>query len=118
MFVAWSPTLSRFLATKRRCADCPMFCGFSIMCVSNVRKVTCHRRAQCDQLDGAALGLDLERIELLVFLDDPGRAFEVALNEAAHRFFDRMLGKSAHLTDERTQTFNVLIKRLERMSAG
>ena len=70
------------------------------------------------QLDRAALGLDLERVELLVVLDDLLRAFEVALDEAAHRFADGMLGEPAHLADERAQPVEILVERLDRMSAG
>ena len=57
-------------------------------------------------------------VELLVVLDDLRRTFEVALNEAAHRFVDRMFGESAHLTDQRAQPFDVFIEGLKRMSAG
>ena len=71
-----------------------------------------------NQLDRAALGLDFERIELLVVLDDLLRALGVALDEAAHRLIDRMLGQAAHLADEGTEPFDVFIEGLERMSAG
>ena len=84
----------------------------------DVAKVARHRRAKRDQLDRAALGLDLERVELLVVLDDLRGALEVALDEAAHRFADRMFGKAAHLADERAQAIDVFVERLERMSAG
>ena len=45
-------------------------------------------------------------------------ALDVALDEAAHRLADRMLGEPAHLADERAQPVDVLVERLERMSAG
>ena len=45
-------------------------------------------------------------------------AFDVALDEAAHRLADRMFGKAAHLADERAKPFDILVERLDRMSAG
>ena len=84
----------------------------------DVAQVAGHRRAQRDQLDGAPLGLDLERVELLVVLDDLGGAVEVALHQAAHRLADRMFGQAAHLADERAQPVEVLVERLDRMSAA
>ena len=45
-------------------------------------------------------------------------AVEVALDKAAHGFADRMFGEAAHLADERAKPFDVLVERLDRMSAG
>ena len=84
----------------------------------DVAKVAGHRCAQRDQLHRAAFGLDLKRVELLVVLDDPLGAFEVAVDQAAHRFADRMLGQPAHLADERAQPIEILVEYFERMSAG
>ncbi len=60
----------------------------------------------------------VERIELLVIVDDLLRPFEVALHEAAQGFADGMFGQPAHLADERAQSVQVLVERLDRMSAG
>jgi len=78
----------------------------------DIAQVAGHRRAQRDQLDRAALGLDLERVELLVVLDDPLGAFQVAIDEAAHRFADGVLGQPAHLADERAQPIEILVEGL------
>ena len=48
----------------------------------------------------------------------PLGAGDVALDQAAHRFLDGMFGKPAHLADERAQPVDILVERLERMSAG
>jgi len=84
---------------------------------NDVAEVTGHWRTQGNQLDCVAFGLDLERIELLVLLDDLQGAIEVAPDEAAHGLADRMFGKPAHLADQRAQPLDVLIERLQRMSA-
>ena len=44
--------------------------------------------------------------------------FDVALDEAAHRLADRVLGKAAHLADERAQPLQVLVEGFQRMFAG
>ena len=49
---------------------------------------------------------------------DPAYRFEVALDEAAQGLADGMLGQPAHLADERAQAVEVLVERLDRMSAG
>ena len=43
---------------------------------------------------------------------------QVALDEAPHGFVDGVLGKAAHLADERAQPFDVFVEGLERMSAN
>ena len=85
----------------------------------DVAKVAGHRRAKRDQLDRPALGLDLERVELVVVLRRLRAAPSTSrCDQAAHRFADRMLGKAAHLADERAQPVEILVERLERMSAA
>ena len=81
----------------------------------DIAQVRGHWRPERDQLHGALLGLDLERIELLVVLDDLGRAIEVMLDKAAHGFANGMFGKTAHLADERAQPVQVLVERLDCM---
>ena len=82
----------------------------------HVAQIVRHRRAQRDQLHGAPLGLDLEHVELLVVLDDLRPRHRVALDQAAHRLADRMLGEAAHLADQRAQPLKVLVEGLERVS--
>ena len=81
-------------------------------------KVACHRRAKRDQLDRALLGLDLERVELRVVLDDsraPSKSRWIRQRMASP---DRMFGESAHLADQRAKPIDVLVERLDRMPAG
>ena len=82
----------------------------------DVAQVAGHRRAKRDQLHGAPLGFDLERVELLVVLDDACAPSVSRWIEAAHGFADRMLREPAHLADQRAQPLDVLVERLERMS--
>jgi hypothetical protein len=81
----------------------------------DVSKVARHRCPKRDQLDCAPLRLNLQYIELLVVLDDLGRTFDVALDEAAHGLADRMFRQSAHLADQRAKAVEILVEGFERM---
>ena len=83
----------------------------------DIPKVRRHRRTKRDQLHRAALGLHLERVELLVVANDLLGTADIALDQAAHRFADRIFGEPAHLADERAQSVEVLVECLERMFA-
>ena len=75
-----------------------------------------HRRPERDQLHGPPLGFHFERVQLLVILDDPRRAFEIPLLQAAHGFADGVLGQAAHFADQRAQPVEVVVECFERMS--
>ena len=81
-----------------------------------IAKVTGHGRPQCNQLNDPLFGLDLQRIDLLVALDDAKRAFGVAFDEAAHRLSDRLMSELAHFSDETAKPLDVLVEGLDRMA--
>ena len=83
----------------------------------DVAQIVGHRRAQRDDLDRAPLDLGLERVDLLVAADDLGGGDRVAPDQRLHRVADRDFGEPAHLADERAQPLDLLVERLERMSA-
>ena len=84
----------------------------------DIAQVAGHRCSQGNQLHGPALGLDLQRVQLLVVFNDARGALNVALLEAAHRLADGMLGKAAHFADQRPQPIEIVVERLECMSFG
>ena len=81
-----------------------------------IAKITRHRRPERDQLDDPLFRLNLEAVDLLVALDDPKRAFVIALDEAPHRLADGFMRLLAHFADEPAEAIDVIIEGLERMA--